>query len=155
MSAATAASLPECSCRERRRLPPKGPCKRDTMALLNAIVPLRMPRSECLTLLPHNCPRSTRLTMSVSIRFSVRSFVFAVAVWAIQFSTLNVASSQDRPSPPAKIDLQDGDTLVFSQDYRFKSPSLAASVVVGGVRGRGAWKDATGRTLRSIQNERA
>ncbi|MEA2118980.1 GIY-YIG nuclease family protein [Halovibrio sp. HP20-50] len=45
--------------------------------------------------------------------------------------------------------------LVFTQDFRFSSPSTAAGVLVGGAsNGRIAWKDASGKTLRAIQDER-
>ena len=45
--------------------------------------------------------------------------------------------------------------LVFTQDYRFKSPSTAAGVLVGGAaNGRLAWKDRDNKTLRDIQEER-
>jgi hypothetical protein len=50
----------------------------------------------------------------------------------------------------------DGDHLVFRQDFRFSSPSLAAGILVGGsANGREAWRASDGRTLKSIQNERA
>ncbi|WP_104202613.1 GIY-YIG nuclease family protein [Billgrantia saliphila] len=50
----------------------------------------------------------------------------------------------------------DGDALVFTQDYRFNSPSTAAGVLVGGAaNGRIAWKDEAGRTLKALQNARA
>jgi hypothetical protein len=42
--------------------------------------------------------------------------------------------------------------LVFKQDYEFKSPSTAASVVLARTaNGRTNWKDAKGRTLKEIQ----
>ncbi|MGO1394190.1 MAG: GIY-YIG nuclease family protein [Halomonas sp.] len=45
--------------------------------------------------------------------------------------------------------------LVFSQDFRFSSPSAAAGVLVGGsANGRLAWKDANGKTLKAIQDVR-
>jgi hypothetical protein len=45
-----------------------------------------------------------------------------------------------------------GDLLVFTQDYVFKSPSAAAGLALGQeANGRTAWVDATGRTLRQIQ----
>ena len=51
---------------------------------------------------------------------------------------------------------QDGDQLVFTQDYRFSSPSTGAGVLVGGpANGRKSWKTAEGRTLKSIQDARA
>src|SRR5699024_11056046 len=46
--------------------------------------------------------------------------------------------------------------LIFLQDYRFSSPSTAAGVLVGGAaNGREAWRDAAGRTLKSLQKRRA
>lgn len=45
--------------------------------------------------------------------------------------------------------------LVFTQDFRFSSPSTAAGVLVGGAsNGRIAWKDASGKTLKAIQEAR-
>ncbi len=45
--------------------------------------------------------------------------------------------------------------LIFTQDYRFNSPSTAAGVLVGGAaNGRIAWKDENNKTLREIQEER-
>ena len=50
----------------------------------------------------------------------------------------------------------EGDSLIFTQDFRFNSPSTAAGVLVGGsANGRLAWKDNRGRTLKAIQEERA
>jgi hypothetical protein len=47
----------------------------------------------------------------------------------------------------------EGDHQVFSQDYRFSSPTLAAAVVLGGIaNGRTVWKDKDGRTLKEIQS---
>ena len=41
---------------------------------------------------------------------------------------------------------------VFTQDYEFNSPSLAASVILGrSANGRTEWHDASGRTLKAIQ----
>lgn len=49
----------------------------------------------------------------------------------------------------------EGDHLVFTQDFRFASPSTAAGVVVGGsANGRLAWKDGRGRTLKELQQAR-
>lgn len=49
----------------------------------------------------------------------------------------------------------DGHHLVFTQDFRFPSPSTAAGVVVGGsANGRRAWKDEHGRSLRELQSLR-
>jgi len=51
---------------------------------------------------------------------------------------------------------QDGNTLLFTQDFRFNSPSTAAGVLVGGsANGRRAWKDKCGRTLKQLQEEQA
>ncbi|ART63197.1 GIY-YIG nuclease family protein [Kushneria marisflavi] len=45
--------------------------------------------------------------------------------------------------------------LVFTQDFRFSSPSTAAGVLVGGAsNGRTAWKDASGKTLKALQDAR-
>lgn len=45
--------------------------------------------------------------------------------------------------------------LVFTQDFRFSSPSTAAGVLVGGAsNGRIAWKDASGKTLKALQEAR-
>ena len=45
--------------------------------------------------------------------------------------------------------------LVFTQDYRFASPSTAAGVLVGAsVNGRVYWKNADGKTLKEIQKAR-
>lgn len=50
----------------------------------------------------------------------------------------------------------DGDSLIFTQDFRFNSPSTAAGVLVGGTaNGRLAWKDTESRTLKALQEERA
>ena len=52
--------------------------------------------------------------------------------------------------------LPQGKHLVFTQDYRFSSPSKAAGVLVGGAaNGRVAWKTSDGRTLKEIQNTEA
>ena len=50
----------------------------------------------------------------------------------------------------------EGDSLIFTQDFRFNSPSTAAGVLVGGsANGRITWKDEQGRTLKALQEERA
>lgn len=50
----------------------------------------------------------------------------------------------------------DSGTLLFTQDYRFNSPSAAAAVLVGGnANGRKVWCDSNGRMLRDIQDARA
>ena len=47
---------------------------------------------------------------------------------------------------------EEGDALVFTQDYAFNSPSLAAGVCLGGnANGRAEWKDAAGRSLNEIE----
>lgn len=47
------------------------------------------------------------------------------------------------------------DRLVFTQDFRFSSPSTAAGVLVGGAsNGRVAWKNASGKTLKALQEAR-
>lgn len=49
----------------------------------------------------------------------------------------------------------ESDQLVFSQDYRFSSPSSAAGVLIGGsINGRKAWRDEQGRTLKALQEAR-
>ncbi len=49
----------------------------------------------------------------------------------------------------------EGDSLVFTQDFRFTSPSTAAGVLVGGsANGRRAWKDQRGRSLKVLQQSR-
>lgn len=46
----------------------------------------------------------------------------------------------------------EGKALKLTQDYRFSSPSTASGVFVGGAsNGLRAWKDASGRTLKSLQ----
>ena len=46
------------------------------------------------------------------------------------------------------------DHYVFTQDYSFSSPSTAAAVVLGrSANGRVEWKDSSGRTLKSIQEQ--
>jgi hypothetical protein len=45
-----------------------------------------------------------------------------------------------------------GDGFRFAQDYAFSSPSLASAVVLGrSSNGRTDWKDASGRTLKELQ----
>lgn len=49
----------------------------------------------------------------------------------------------------------ENDRLLFTQDYRFTSPSTASAVLVGGAsNGRIAWKSPGGKTLKEIQDER-
>lgn len=44
--------------------------------------------------------------------------------------------------------------LVFQQDYEFNSPSLAAAFIRGAAtNGRVEWKDAQGRTLKTLQEQ--
>lgn len=51
--------------------------------------------------------------------------------------------------------IADGDDLLFTQDFRFGSPSTAAGVLVGGsANGRLAWKDERGRSLKALQQAR-
>ena len=51
--------------------------------------------------------------------------------------------------------LQQGEHLVFQQDFRFSSPSTAAGVLVGGAaNGRIAWQDEDGATLKHLQDAR-
>ena len=50
----------------------------------------------------------------------------------------------------------DGDHLLFTQDYRFASPSTAAGVMVGSAaNGRVAWKSVGRQDAKEIQNENA
>ena len=49
-----------------------------------------------------------------------------------------------------------GDHFVFTQDYPFSSPSMAADILFGSsVNGRTIWKDASGRTLKELQEKQA
>jgi len=49
-----------------------------------------------------------------------------------------------------------GNGLVFTQDYRFTSPSTAAGVLAGAARnGRKSWQDGDGLSLKTLQDERA
>lgn len=46
------------------------------------------------------------------------------------------------------------DALIFQQDYEFSSPSAAAAIVHGGTaNGRVAWKNAEGKTLKSLESK--
>ena len=48
--------------------------------------------------------------------------------------------------------VEQDNTYAFTQDYAFSSPSTAASVVLGrSTNGRLEWKDAQGRSLKSLQ----
>lgn len=50
----------------------------------------------------------------------------------------------------------EGNAFKFTQDYTFTSPSLASSVVLGrSSNGRTDWKDASGRTLKQLQEAQA
>ena len=50
---------------------------------------------------------------------------------------------------------EEGNHLVFTQDFRFGSPSTAAGILVGGsANGRIDWKDRNGRTLKEIQQQK-
>ena len=50
----------------------------------------------------------------------------------------------------------DGDSLRFTQDYTFSSPSSASAVVLArSSNGRENWKDASGRTLKELQEAQA
>jgi hypothetical protein len=52
--------------------------------------------------------------------------------------------------------IPDGDKLRFTQNYTFNSPSLASSVVLArSANGRTDWKDASGRTLKQLQEAQA
>jgi len=51
--------------------------------------------------------------------------------------------------------ISQGDSLVFTQDYLFSSPSSAAGVVQGrGASGPKDWKDNSGKTLKDFQKEK-
>ena len=49
---------------------------------------------------------------------------------------------------------QEKDSLLFTRDVEFSSPSAAAAIIHGG-SGNGliAWKDKSGRTLKQIEND--
>lgn len=50
----------------------------------------------------------------------------------------------------------EGDQLVFTQDYVFRSPSAAAAIVVGNnMNGWVAWKSKDGRTLDAVVRQAA
>lgn len=50
----------------------------------------------------------------------------------------------------------DNGNFKFSQDYAFNSPSTAAAVVLGrSANGRIEWKDASGKTLKELQEREA
>lgn len=50
----------------------------------------------------------------------------------------------------------EGNSLVFTQDFSFSSPSTAASVILGrAANGRTEWKDKQGRVLKAIQEAAA
>ncbi len=52
--------------------------------------------------------------------------------------------------------VSEGNSLRFTQDHTFNSPSMASSVVLGRPsNGRADWKDASGRTLKQIQEAQA
>lgn len=52
--------------------------------------------------------------------------------------------------------ISDGAAFKFTQDYTFTSPSLASAVVLGrSSNGRTDWKDASGRTLKQLQEAQA
>jgi len=52
--------------------------------------------------------------------------------------------------------VSEGDKFRFTQDYTFNSPSMASDVVLGrSSNGRVDWKDATGKTLKELQEAQA
>jgi hypothetical protein len=52
--------------------------------------------------------------------------------------------------------IADRDKFRFTQDYTFNSPSMASDVVLGrSSNGRVDWKDATGKTLKELQEAQA
>lgn len=51
--------------------------------------------------------------------------------------------------------IPEGEDLVFTQDFRFASPSMAAGVLVGGAaNGRQSWTNRAGITLKKLQDTR-
>ncbi|MFA6061714.1 MAG: GIY-YIG nuclease family protein [Gallionella sp.] len=51
---------------------------------------------------------------------------------------------------------EEGNELIFTQDFSFSSPSTAASVILGrAANGRTEWKDKQGKALKAIQEEDA
>src|SRR5262249_15538903 len=82
----------------------------------------------------------------------------------VVFSGSNIRASSAPSIPPHAADLREelrdagvlvsnGDgPLELQKDYLFKSPSTAASVVLGiSANGRTAWRDSAGRTLKELQ----
>ena len=67
--------------------------------------------------------------------------------------SIHAYMSQLRKTLIEKGVLEDaGDTYRVTQDYTFDSPSTASGVLLGAAsNGRTAWKDASGRTLREMQ----
>lgn len=52
--------------------------------------------------------------------------------------------------------VEEKDKYLFTQDYTFSSPSLAAQVILGrSANGRIDWKDSNGKTLKSLQEAEA
>jgi hypothetical protein len=52
--------------------------------------------------------------------------------------------------------LPEGGVLKFTQDYVFSAPSAASDIVLGGcTNGRLSWKDASGRSLKELQQAEA
>jgi len=52
-----------------------------------------------------------------------------------------------------RILIESGESLVFTRDHEFSSPSAAAAIIHGGTaNGRTAWKDATGKTLKQLES---
>ena len=46
----------------------------------------------------------------------------------------------------------EGEGFIFTEDYAFRSPTMAAGVLLGrAANGRNVWKDANGRTLKALQ----
>jgi hypothetical protein len=61
-------------------------------------------------------------------------------------------SQQRRELITAGVLERRGEGLIFTQDYRFNSPSTAAGVLLGrSANGRIEWKDDRGRTLKQLQ----
>ena len=67
-------------------------------------------------------------------------------------SILQHLAAQRRRLLQSGVLSEEGDALVFTQDYAFNSPSSAAGVCLGGnANGRDVWKDASGRSLNEME----
>ena len=64
------------------------------------------------------------------------------------------AENQRQELIEREIVVPKGDKLVFSQDFLFPNPSIAAAIVMGrSAGGPREWKDEKGRTLKSYQEK--